>query len=114
MAVSFVAIGLVSGCGEQIAAPKLPTTAQEVEQGIKEIGGKANEQFKKIVNGDLPLEEQFDKLAAESKDLYCKAEGSEAAQAVKDAAQAAWDQLIKDNPGAPTDQLDLDPKMCAK
>jgi hypothetical protein len=114
MAIGVIAAGLLSGCGEQIAEPKLPTTVQEVEQGIKEIASKAGEQFNKIVNGDLPLEEQFDKLAAEAKDLYCKAESAEAAEAIKKAAQAAWDQLVKDNPDAPTRQLDLNPKMCGK
>lgn len=114
MAIGVIAAGLLSGCGEQIAEPKLPTTVQEVEQGIKEIASKAGEQFNKIVNGDLPLEEQFDKLAGEAKDLYCKAESTEAAEAIKKAAQAAWDQLVKDNPDAPTSQLDLNPKMCGK
>jgi hypothetical protein len=114
MVASAAVVGLLSGCGEQIAEPKLPTSVDQVEQGLKDIGNKASEQFKKIVDGDLPLKEQLDKLAAESKDLYCKAENTEAAEAIKKAAQKAWDQLVKDDPNAPTKQLDLDPKMCSK
>jgi hypothetical protein len=114
VAVGVLVAGLLSGCGEKIAEPPLPTSVDQVEQGLKEIGHKASEQFKKIVNGDLPLKEQLDKLAAESKDLYCKAESTEGAEAVKRAAQEAWDQLIKGDPNAPTRQLDLDPKMCSK
>lgn len=114
IAAGVIAVGLLTACGEQIAEPKLPTSVQEVEQGIKEIGNKASEQFNKIVKGDLPLKEQFDKLGAEAKDLYCKADSSEAAEAIKKAAQNAWDQLAKDNPGAPVKDLDLDPKMCSK
>lgn len=112
--ISAISAGLLSGCSQPVAEPKLPTSADQVEQGLKDIGNKASEQFKKIVNGDLPLKEQLDKLAAESKELYCKAESSEAAEAVKKAAQDAWDQLIKGDPNAPTKQLDLDPKMCTK
>jgi hypothetical protein len=112
--IGAIAAGLLSGCSEPVAEPKLPTSVDQVEQGLKDIGNKANEQFKKIVNGDLPLKEQLDELAAESKDLYCKAESTEAANVIKKAAQDAWDQLIKGDPNAPTKQLDLDPKMCGK
>lgn len=113
-AVGLLTAGLLTGCGESvtITVPTFPS----VEEAIKDIGQSAADsitnELRKVIDTTLPINQQVEQLQAKAKELYCAADNSALADAIKGLAQAVWEDITRNSPGAP--QLNLTKDDCAK
>jgi hypothetical protein len=113
-AVGLLSMGLLAGCGESvtITVPTFPS----VEEAIKDIGQSAADgitnELRKVIDTTLPINQQVEQLQAKSKELYCGADNSALADAIKGLAQAVWTDITRNSPDAP--KLDLTKDDCAK
>lgn len=107
---------LLSGCGGEVTVPvpNLSTAAQKAEEASKEVIDKLDRELKEVMDPSVPPKVQFEQLQAKAKELYCKAENSVIAEAIKNLVRGLRDELAKANPEAGIPHLDLEPEMCGK
>ncbi len=109
-----LAAGMLAGCGESvtITVPTLPA----VEEAVKNIGKSAADgitnELRKVIDTTLPIDQQVNQLQAKAKELYCSADNSALADAIKGLAQAVWTDITRGSTGAPA--LDLTKDDCPK
>jgi DNA repair exonuclease SbcCD ATPase subunit len=108
--------GLLSGCGGEVTVPvpNLSTAAQKAEEASKEVINKLDQELRKVMDPSAPPQVQFEQLQAKAKELYCKAENSVIAEAIKNLVRGLRDELAKANPEVAIPPLDLEPEMCGK
>lgn len=123
--LGLLAAGLMTGCEGKtvtidvpsIGVPTIPIpTFPSLEEAIGKMGKAASDEvereLRKVIDPNQTIQQQADQFTAKAKELYCAADSSVIADAIKGIAQAVWEDITRNTPNAP--QIDLTKDDCAK